>query len=75
MEHVYVFDYCTSSIYHFTVKNDEDIEEIMRDKGLRLDDCYYMSSESPIEILKNFKFILCFTSEEQIQNIDKIYEF
>ena len=27
MEHVYVFNYCTSSIYHFTVKNDEDIEE------------------------------------------------
>ena len=39
MEYVYVFDYCTSSIYHF-----------MRDKGLRLDDCYYMASESPIDI-------------------------
>ena len=38
MEHVYVFDYCTSSIYHFIVK------------GLRLDDCYYMASESPIDI-------------------------
>ena len=53
MEHVYVFDYCTSSIYHFTVKNDEDIEDIediMRDKGLGLDDCYYMTSESPIDI-------------------------
>lgn len=33
-----------------TVKNDEDIEEVMRDKGLRLDDCYYMASESPIDI-------------------------
>jgi hypothetical protein len=31
-------------------KNDEDIEDIMRDKGLRLDDCYYMTSESPIDI-------------------------
>ena len=31
-------------------KNDEDIEEVMRDKGLRLDDCYYMASESPIDI-------------------------
>lgn len=50
MEHVYIFDYCTSSIYHFTVKNDEDIEEVMRDKGLRLDDCYYMASKSPIDI-------------------------
>jgi hypothetical protein len=49
MEHVYVFDYCTSSIYHFTVKNDEDIEEVMRDKGLSLDN-YYMASESPIDI-------------------------
>lgn len=36
--------------YHFTVKNDEDIEDIMRDKGLGLDDCYYMTSESPIDI-------------------------
>ena len=47
-----VFDkhYCTSSIYHFTAKNDEDIEEVMRDKGLRLDDCYYMASKSPIDI-------------------------
>lgn len=45
-----MFDYCTSSIYHFTVNNDEDIEEVMRDKGLRLDDCYYMASESPIDI-------------------------
>lgn len=36
--------------YHFTVKNDEDIEEVMRDKGLILDDCYYMASESPIDI-------------------------
>lgn len=26
------------------------IEDIMRDKGLRLDDCYYMTSESPIDI-------------------------
>lgn len=34
----------------FTVKNDEDIEEVMRDKGLSLDDCYYMASESPIDI-------------------------
>jgi hypothetical protein len=50
MEYVYVFDYFTSSIYHFTVKNDEDIEEAMRDKGLSLDDCYYMASESPIDI-------------------------
>lgn len=50
MEHVYVFDYYTSSIYHFTVKNDENIEDIMRDKGLRLDDYYYMTSESPIDI-------------------------
>lgn len=50
MEHVYVFDYYTFSIYHFTVKNDEDIEEVMRDKGLILDDCYYMVSESPIDI-------------------------
>lgn len=50
MEHVYVFDYCTSSIYHFTVKNDEDIEDIIRDKSLILDDCYYMTSESPIDI-------------------------
>lgn len=50
MKHVYVFDYCTSSIYHFTVENDEDIEEVMRDKDLRLDDCYYMASESPIDI-------------------------
>lgn len=33
-----------------TVKNNEDIEEVMRDKGLRLDDCYYMASESPIDI-------------------------
>lgn len=33
-----------------TVKNDEDIEEVMRDKGLSLDDCYYMTSESPIDI-------------------------
>lgn len=33
-----------------TVKNDEDIEEVMRDKGLILDDCYYMASESPIDI-------------------------
>lgn len=33
-----------------TVKNDEDIEDIMRDKGLRLDDYYYMTSESPIDI-------------------------
>ena len=45
-----MFDYYTSSIYHFTVKNDEDIEDIMRDKGLGLDDCYYMASESPIDI-------------------------
>ena len=30
--------------------NDEDIEEVMRDKGLILDDCYYMASESPIDI-------------------------
>lgn len=50
MGHVYVFDYCASSIYYFTVKNDEDIEDIMRDKGLILDDCYYMTSESPIDI-------------------------
>ena len=50
MEHVYVFDYCTSSIYYFTVKNDEDIEEVMRDKSLILDDCYYMASESLIDI-------------------------
>lgn len=50
MKHVYVFDYYTSSIYHFTVKNDEDIEEVMRDKGLRLDYCYYMASKSPIDI-------------------------
>ena len=34
----------------FTVKNYEDIEEVMRDKGLRLDDCYYMASKSPIDI-------------------------
>lgn len=50
MEHVYVFDYSTSSIYHFTINEDEDIEDIMRDKDLRLDDCYYMTSESPIDI-------------------------
>lgn len=50
MKHVYVFDYYTSSIYHFTVKNNEDIEEVMRDKGFSLDDCYYIASESPIDI-------------------------
>lgn len=50
MEHVYVFDYNAGSIYHFTIENDEDIEEVMRDKGLRLDDCYYMASESSIDI-------------------------
>lgn len=37
------------------IKGDEeapryDIEEVMRDKGLILDDCYYMASESPIDI-------------------------
>lgn len=50
MEHVYVFDYCTSSIYHFTVKNDEDIEEVLLDKGIRPWDCDYMVCEVPVDI-------------------------
>lgn len=50
MEYVYVFDYCTSSIYHFTVTNDEDIEDAIKNKGLRIDDCCWMYTNDPIDI-------------------------
>lgn len=50
MEHIYVFDYSTSSIYHFTINEDEDIEDVLKSKGVKPDDCYYMASESPIDI-------------------------
>lgn len=50
MEHVYVFDYTNASMYHFTISEDENIEDVLKSKGVKPDDCYWMYTERPITI-------------------------
>ena len=54
-EHLYVFDYNRSKIFHINVPIntlDEDIPNILEEYGLKESECNYMLSEYPRNIIK-----------------------
>ena len=51
MIYVYVFDYCSASIYEFTCKIGDDIEEAITKKGFKLSCCYYMTTNDKKQII------------------------
>lgn len=50
MEYVYIFDYNSCNIFMTTVKHDDDVVNILKAKGFRIDECSYMVSEIPLFI-------------------------
>lgn len=54
-EHLYVFDYNRSKIFHINIPIntlDEDIPNILEEYGLKESECNYMLSEYPRNIIK-----------------------
>lgn len=54
-EHLYVFDYNRSKIFHINIPintQDEDIPNILEEYGLKESECNYMLSEYPRNIIK-----------------------
>lgn len=54
-EHLYVFDYNRSKIFHIDVPiniQDEDVPNILEEYGLKESECNYMLSEYPRNIIK-----------------------
>lgn len=51
MFHVYIFDYSDCGIYHCTIENPDEIENILVHKyNFRIKDIYYMISEKELKI-------------------------
>lgn len=54
-EHLYVFDYNRSKIFHINIPIntlDEDIPNILEEYGLKESECNYMITEFPRNIIK-----------------------
>lgn len=54
-EHLYVFDYNRSKIFHINIPintQDEDVPNILEEYGLKESECNYMLSEYPRNIIK-----------------------
>lgn len=54
-EHLYVFDYNRSKIFHINIPintQDEDVPNILEEYGLKESECNYMLSEYPCNIIK-----------------------
>ena len=54
-EHLYVFDYNRSKIFHINIPintQDEDVPNILEEYGLKENECNYMLSEYPRNIIK-----------------------
>lgn len=54
-EHLYVFDYNRSKIFHINIPintQDEDVPNILEEYGLKESECNYMFSEYPRNIIK-----------------------
>lgn len=50
MEHIYIFDYNTGSIYHGKLLPDENPEDFLTKNGLCHSDCTIMITDSEKEI-------------------------
>lgn len=67
-EHLYVFDYNRSKIFHINIPIntlDEDIPNILEEYGLKESECNYMLSEYPLNIIK-------LNEKDKIQNNKEI---
>lgn len=50
MLHVYVLDYTLGEIWHFTCSSDDDIESILEEHKVYPEDCYWLTSEEPLNV-------------------------
>lgn len=67
-EHLYVFDYNRSKIFHINIPintQDEDIPDVLEQYGLKESECNYMLSEYPLNIIK-------LNEKDKIQNNKEI---
>lgn len=67
-EHLYIFDYNRSKIFHINIPintQDEDITDILEQYGLKESECNYMLSEYPLNIIK-------LNEKDKIQNNKEI---
>lgn len=67
-EHLYIFDYNRSKIFHINIPintQDEDITDILEQYGLKESECNYMLSKYPLNIIK-------LNEKDKIQNNKEI---